>query len=328
MRAMILEAPGSDLRLVELPQPECGADDVLLKVGACGVCRTDLHILDGELIQPKLPLIPGHEIVGTVTAKGKNVERFAIGQRLGVPWLGHTCGHCRYCLSGRENLCDEARFTGYTLNGGFAEYVAADQRYCFPLPEGYSDAHAAPLLCAGLIGYRALVAAGEAEHIGIYGFGAAAHIIAQVAHWQGRKVFAFTKPSDLAGQQFARELGATWAGDSTTAPPKELDAAILFAPVGALIPEALRHTAKGGIVVCAGIHMSDVPAFPYSILWGERSIRSIANLTRRDGDEFFGIAPRAGIRTEVETFKLEQANEALARLRDGSIKGAAVLVMS
>lgn len=328
MRAMILETPGYDLRLVELPQPDCGADDVLLKVGACGVCRTDLHILDGELTQPTLPLIPGHEVVGNVVAKGKNVECFAIGQRLGVPWLGHTCGHCRYCLSGRENLCDEARFTGYTLNGGFAEYVAADQSYCFPLPEGYNDAHAAPLLCAGLIGYRALVAAGEAEHIGIYGFGAAAHIIAQVAHWQGRKVFAFTKPGDLAGQQFARELGATWAGDSMTAPPVELEAAILFAPVGALIPEALRHTAKGGIVVCAGIHMSDVPAFPYSILWGERSIRSIANLTRRDGEEFFGIAPRAGIRTEVETFQLEQANEALEKLRNGSIKGAAVLVTS
>lgn len=327
MRAMILEQPNSPLQLVELPLPVCGDNDVLLKVGACGVCRTDLHILDGELTQPTLPLIPGHEVVGGVIAKGKNVERFAIGQRLGVPWLGHTCGHCRYCLSGRENLCDEARFTGYTLNGGFAEYVAADQRYCFPLPEGFSDAHAAPLLCAGLIGYRALVAAGEAEHIGIYGFGAAAHIIAQVAHWQGRKVFAFTKPGDLAGQQFARELGAAWAGDSTTAPPRKLDAAILFAPVGALIPEALRHTAKGGIVVCAGIHMSDVPAFPYSILWGERSIRSIANLTRRDGEEFFGIAPRAGIRTEVETFKLEQANEALERLRSGKVRGAAVLVM-
>lgn len=328
MRAMILEAPGSDLRLVELPQPECGDNEVLLKVGACGVCRTDLHIMDGELTQPALPLIPGHEVVGSVVAKGKQVERFAIGQRLGVPWLGHTCGHCRYCLNGRENLCDEALFTGYTLNGGYAEYVTADQHYCFPLPEGYGDAHAAPLLCAGLIGYRALVAAGDAAHIGIYGFGAAAHIIAQVAHWQGREVFAFTKPGDLAGQQFARELGATWAGDSTTAPPRELDAAILFAPVGALIPEALRHTTKGGIVVCAGIHMSDVPAFPYSILWGERSIRSIANLTRRDGEEFFAIAPRAGIRTEVETFKLEQANEALAKLRNGSIKGAAVLVMS
>jgi propanol-preferring alcohol dehydrogenase len=325
---MILEQPDSPLRLVELPVPACGDDEVLLKVGACGVCRTDLHILDGELTRPKLPLIPGHEIVGSVVAKGKQVERFAIGQRLGVPWLGHTCGHCRYCLSGRENLCDEARFTGYTLNGGYAEYAVADQNFCFPLPEGYSDAQAAPLLCAGLIGYRALAAAGDAERIGIYGFGAAAHIIAQVAHWQWRKVFAFTRPGDTEGQRFAMQLGATWAGDSTSAPPDEMDAAILFAPVGALIPQALRHTAKGGTVVCAGIHMSDVPAFPYSILWGERSIRSIANLTRRDGEEFLSIAPKAGIRTEVETFKLEQANEALERLRNGKVRGAAVLVMS
>ena len=328
MRAMVLEAPGSPLRQVELPLPACGDNEILLKVGACGVCRTDLHILDGELTQPKLPLIPGHEIVGVVSAKGKHVERFTIGQRLGVPWLGHTCGHCRYCLSGRENLCDEALFTGYTLNGGYAEYAVADQRYCFALPEGYSDVQAAPLLCAGLIGYRALVAAGDAKRIGIYGFGAAAHIITQVAHWQWRKVFAFTRPGDLAGQQFAKELGATWAGDSSTVPPEEMDAAILFAPVGALIPEALRHIAKGGTVVCAGIHMSDVPAFPYSILWGERTIRSIANLTRRDGDEFLALATKAGIRTEVETFKLEQANEALERLRKGDIKGAAVLVMS
>jgi len=327
MRAMVLDAPGSPLRLAELPQPACGADEVLLKVGACGVCRTDLHILDGELSQPKLPLIPGHEVVGTVIEKGAQVERYAIGQRLGVPWLGHTCGHCRYCTSGRENLCDEARFTGYTLNGGYAEYAVADQRYCFPVPEGYTDAEAAPLLCAGLIGYRALAAAGDAKNIGIYGFGAAAHIIAQVAHWQRHKVFAFTRPGDLAGQQFARELGATWAGDSTAAPPEPMDAAILFAPVGALIPQALRHTAKGGTVVCAGIHMSDVPSFPYSILWGERSIRSIANLTRRDGEEFLALAPKAGIRTEVETFQLEQANEALARLRKGDIRGAAVLVM-
>lgn len=327
MRAMVLEAPGSPLRLVELPRPECGPDDVLLKVGACGVCRTDLHILDGELSEPKLPLIPGHEIVGIVTAKGERVGRFAIGQRLGVPWLGHTCGHCRYCLSGRENLCDDARFTGYTLNGGYAEYAVADQRYCFPLPEGYTDAEAAPLLCAGLIGYRALVAAGDAERIGIYGFGAAAHIITQLACWQWRKVFAFTRPGDLAGQRFAKELGATWAGDSNSKPPEEMDAAILFAPVGALIPEALRHIVKGGTVVCAGIHMSDVPAFPYSILWGERSIRSVANLTRSDGEEFLEIAPKAGIRTEVETFKLEQANEALERLRNGGIRGAAVLVM-
>jgi len=327
MRAMVLEAPGSPLQQIELPQPECGADDILLKVSACGVCRTDLHIQDGELSGPKLPLIPGHEIVGIVVAKGERVERFAIGQRLGVPWLGHTCGHCRYCISGRENLCDNARFTGYTLNGGYAEYAVADQRYCFLLPEGYTDAEAAPLLCAGLIGYRALVAAGDAKRIGIYGFGAAAHIIVQLARWQGRTVFAFTKPGDLAGQRFAKELGATWAGDSTAAPPDEMDAAILFAPVGALVPEALRHTAKGGTVVCAGIHMSDVPGFPYSILWGERTIRSIANLTRRDGEEFLSIAPKAGIRTAVETFRLEQANEALDRLRNGSIRGAAVLVM-
>jgi propanol-preferring alcohol dehydrogenase len=325
---MVLEAPGSPLQQVELQQPECGADDVLLKVSACGVCRTDLHIQDGELPGPILPLIPGHEIVGIVVAKGERVEQFAIGQRLGVPWLGHTCGHCRYCSSGRENLCDNARFTGYTLNGGYAEYAVADQRYCFLLPDGYSDAEAAPLLCAGLIGYRALVAAGDAQRIGIYGFGAAAHIIVQLARWQGRTVFAFTKPGDLAGQRFAKELGATWAGDSTAAPPDEMDAAILFAPVGALIPEALRHTAKGGTVVCAGIHMSDVPGFPYSILWGERTIRSITNLTRRDGEEFLNIAPKAGIRTSVETFQLEQANEALDRLRNGSIHGAAVLVMA
>ena len=327
MRAMVLDSPGSPLRLAELPRPACGADEVLLKVGACGVCRTDLHILDGELSQPKLPLIPGHEVVGTVLARGQRVGRFALGQRVGVPWLGHTCGHCRYCTSERENLCDDARFTGYTLNGGYAEYAVADQGFCLPLPSGYGDAEAAPLLCAGLIGYRALVAAGDAERIGIYGFGAAAHIIAQVARWQGRRVFAFTRPGDLPGQRFAMELGATWAGDSDSAPPENMDAAILFAPVGALIPQALRHTAKGGIVVCAGIHMSDVPAFPYSILWGERSIRSIANLTRRDGEEFLALAPKAGIRTEVETFRLEQANEALERLRNGNIRGAAVLVM-
>lgn len=327
MRAMVLEKSGTPLRLRDLPLPECGADDILLKVGACGVCRTDLHILDGELSESKLPLIPGHEIVGIVVDKGARVERFAIGQRLGVPWLGHTCGQCRYCLSGRENLCDDARFTGYTLNGGYAEYAAANQHYCFSLPQSYSDAGAAPLLCAGLIGYRALAAAGDAERIGIYGFGAAAHIVAQVARWQGRKVFAFTKPGDSAGQRFATELGATWAGDSTAAPPEEMDAAILFAPVGALVPQALRHTVKGGTVVCAGIHMSDIPAFPYSILWGERSVRSVANLTRRDGEEFFVIARDADIKTEVETFSLEQANDALERLRSGRIRGAAVLVM-
>ncbi len=327
MRAMVLETPGSGLRQMELPVPGYGSNDILLKVSACGVCRTDLHLVDGELPEPLLPLIPGHEIVGTVVAKGDKVERFAIGQRLGVPWLGYTCGHCRYCKSGRENLCDHARFTGYTLNGGYADHAVANQYYCFPLPNDYSDAEAAPLLCAGLIGYRALVAAGDADRIGIYGFGAAAHIVAQIAHWQERKVFAFTKPGDLAGQDFARELGVAWAGDSSTPPPDELDAAILFAPVGALVPEALRHTAKGGSVVCAGIHMSDVPGFPYSILWGERTVRSIANLTRRDGEEFFDIAVKSGVRTEVETFRLEDANEALDRLRQGRIRGAAVLIM-
>ncbi len=327
MRAMVLDAAGLPLRQTEVPRPVPGEDEVLLKVSACGVCRTDLHVVDGDLPQPKLPLILGHEIVGVVVSKGARVERFTIGQRLGVPWLGHTCGHCRYCASERENLCDTALFTGYTLNGGYAEYTVANQRYCFPLPESYSDTEAAPLLCAGLIGYRALVAAGEAERLGIYGFGAAAHIIAQVARAQGRKVFAFTRPEDVAAQRFAIELGAAWAGGSTAAPPEEMDAAIIFAPVGALITQALRHVAKGGTVVCAGIHMSDVPAFPYSILWGERTVRSIANLTRQDGEAFFDLAPRLGIRTEVESFPLESANEALDRLRQGKIRGAAVLVM-
>jgi alcohol dehydrogenase, propanol-preferring len=327
MRAMVLDAPGSTLHLAELPRPACGPGEILLRVSACGVCRTDLHILDGDLSEPKLPLVPGHEIVGTVVAKSERVEDFEIGQRLGVPWLGHTCGHCRYCTGGRENLCDQAGFTGYTIDGGYAEYAVADAHYCFPIPAGYTDAQAAPLLCAGLIGYRSLVAAGDAERIGIYGFGAAAHIITQVARWQGRTVYAFTRPGDVDGQHFARELGATWAGDSATAPPDEMDAAIIFAPVGALVPEALRHVVKGGIVVCAGIHMSEVPAFPYAILWGERSIRSVANLTRRDGEEFLAIAPKAGIRPEIEIFRLEQANEALDRLRAGRIRGAAVLSM-
>lgn len=327
MRAMILDAAGSRLREVDMPRPVPGADDVLLKVSACGVCRTDLHVIDGELPQPKHLLIPGHEIVGVVVGKGAQVERFAIGQRLGVPWLGRTCGHCRYCASGRENLCGEALFTGYTLDGGYAEYAVADQRYCLPLPDRYTDAEIAPLLCAGLIGYRALIAAGDAQRLGIYGFGAAAHIIAQVARAQGRKIFAFTKPGDVAGQAFAAELDAAWAGDSTAAPPEEMDAAIVFAPVGALVPQALRHTARGGTVVCAGIHMSDIPQFPYAILWGERVVRSVANLTRRDGEEFLDLAPRLGIRTKVETFPLESANEAVDRLRQGRIRGAAVLVM-
>lgn len=327
MKAMILDTQGRPLRLAELPRPKPGVDEILLRVHACGVCRTDLHVMDGDLRQPKLPLILGHEIVGTVVETGANVERFALGQRVGIPWLGRTCGHCAYCASGRENLCNDAQFTGYTLDGGYAEFAQADERYCFSLPDAYTDAEAAPLLCAGLIGYRALVATGDAQRIGIYGFGAAAHIIAQLALWQGRAIYAFTKPGDADGQRFARGLGAAWAGDSTAAPPQEMDAVILFAPVGALIPQALRHTAKGGTVVCAGIHMSNVPEFPYSILWGERSVRSIANLTRRDGEAFLDIAPKAGVRAEVETFPLASANEALQRLRAGRIRGAAVLIM-
>ncbi len=326
MKAMILQSQGQPLRQADIARPAVGENQVLLQVSACGVCRTDLHVLDGDLPSPKLPLILGHEIVGRVVEKGAGVNHFTIGQRLGVPWLGHTCDHCQYCDSGRENLCDQAMFTGYTLDGGYAEYVAADQNYCFPLPEGYSDAEAAPLLCAGLIGYRALLAAGNAQRLGIYGFGAAAHIIAQVARAQGRKIFAFTKPGDIPGQRFATELGATWAGDSTMSPPEELDAAIIFAPVGALVPLALRHTAKGGTVVCAGIHMSDVPQFPYSILWGERCVRSIANLTRRDAQEFLALAPELGVRTQVQTFALESANEALEHLRNGKVRGAAVLL--
>lgn len=324
---MLLDTPGGPLREAEMPTPAPAEGQLLLKVSACGVCRTDLHVMDGELSHPALPLIPGHEIVGVVVNRGARADRFSIGQRVGVPWLGHTCGHCRYCASGRENLCDQARFTGYTLNGGYAEYAVADERYCFALPENYGDAEAAPLLCAGLIGYRALVAAGDAERLGVYGFGAAAHIITQVARAQGRKVYAFTRQGDRAGQRFALELGAEWSGDSTMPPPKPMDAAILFAPVGALIPQALRHTVKGGTVVCAGIHMSDVPAFPYSLLWGERTIRSVANLTRRDGEAFLGLAPKLGVKTVVELFPLASANVALDRLRHGQVRGAAVLTM-
>ncbi|BBL56591.1 zinc-dependent alcohol dehydrogenase family protein [Methylomonas koyamae] len=326
MKAMILDRAGAPLRLADCTLPAPAAKQVLLKVRACGVCRTDLHVADGELDQAKLPLIPGHEIVGEVVAKGGLAQRFALGQRVGVPWLGHTCGRCRYCLSQRENLCEAPGFTGYTLDGGYAEYAVADQDYCFALPERYGDAEAAPLLCAGLIGYRALVAAGSAETLGIYGFGAAAHIIAQVAVWQGRRIFAFTKPGDSAGQDFARQLGAEWAGDSSQPPPRAMDAAILFAPVGALVPQALRHVAKGGTVVCAGIHMSEIPAFPYSILWGERSVRSVANLTRQDGEAFLAIAGQAPLKTHVRTFALADANQALAQLKNGQIQGAAVLI--
>lgn len=328
MKAMLLETQGIPLRLADIPLPVPGRGQILLKVSACGVCRTDLHVVDGELTQPMLPLIPGHEIVGRVLEKGDGAERFAIGQRVGVPWLGHTCGHCGYCTSGRENLCDDARFTGYTLNGGYAEYAVAEERYCLALPDRYGDAEAAPLLCAGLIGYRALLAAGGAKRLGIYGFGAAAHIIAQVATQQGRRVFAFTKPGDVAGQQFARDLGAVWAGDSTMPPPEALDAAIIFAPVGALVPEALRHLAKGGTVVCAGIHMSAIPAFPYDILWGERAIVSVANLTRQDGEAFMNLLSRLDVKTEVEVFPLAAANAALDSVRQGKVRGAAVLIIS
>jgi propanol-preferring alcohol dehydrogenase len=328
MRAMRLEQPGQPLRLQEIPVPQPGPGQVLLKVRACGVCRTDLHILDGELKEPKLPLIPGHQIVGEVVQAGETAGRFRLGQRLGVPWLGYTDGACRYCQRGQENLCDHPQFTGYTLDGGFAEYTVADQRFCFSLPESYTDVEVAPLLCAGLIGYRTYCLAGEhIERLGIYGFGAAAHIICQVAVHQGKKVFAFTSPGDTAAQDFALRLGAVWAGDSTQPPPERLDAALIFAPVGPLVVAALKAVVKGGIIVCGGIHMSDIPSFPYALLWEERVIRSVANLTRRDGEEFLVIAPQVPVRTEVQAFPLELANEALERLRRGQLTGAAVLTI-
>jgi propanol-preferring alcohol dehydrogenase len=326
MRAMVLDAPRTLLREADLPVPVPGPEQVLLRVRACGVCRTDLHVVDGELPEPKLPLVPGHEIVGTVAGKGERVERFALGDRVGVPWLGWTCGVCRYCQAGRENLCDRALFTGYQIDGGYAEYTLADQRFCFPLPPQYADVEVAPFLCAGLIGYRSLVMAGDARRLGIYGFGAAAHLVAQVALHQGRQVFAFTRAGDVEAQQFARSLGAVWAGPSDSMPPEELDAAILFAPAGELVPAALRAVAKGGTVVCGGIHMSDIPSFPYRLLWGERTLRSVANLTRRDGEEFLALAPQVPVRAQVQPFGLAQANEALARLRGGRIRGAAVLI--
>ena len=328
MRAMILDAPGQPLRAADLPMPTPNPEQVLIRVHACGICRTDLHIFDGELTQPKLPLVPGHQIVGTVEAIGERVEQFAVGDRVGVPWLGHTCNHCRYCLSERENLCDYAEFTGYQIDGGYAEYTVADERFCFPIPEGYPDLQAAPLLCAGLIGYRAYRMIGDAERLGFYGFGSAAHILIQLARYQGRQVFAFTRPGDIEGQQFARQLGAVWAGGSDDLPPEPLDAAILFAPAGQLVPAALRAVAKGGVVVCAEIHMSDIPSFPYEILWSERILRSVANLTRKDGEEFLALAPKVPIRTEVEPFPLTAANEALEALRSGKINGAAVLVVN
>lgn len=326
MRAMILRAQRELLELADIPRPRPGPGQVLIRTAACAVCRTDLHVCDGDLTEPVLPLVLGHEIVGRIEQLGPGVDRFTLGDRVGVPWLGWTCGHCRYCDSGRENLCDEARFTGYQINGGFAEYAVADQRFAFPIPDDFSDLQAAPLLCAGLIGYRSLVAAGDAERLGLYGFGAAAHIIAQVARYQGRRLFAFTREGDVATQSFARDLGAEWAGASSEDPPEELDAAIIFAPVGHLVPTALRVVSPGGTVVCAGIHMSEIPAFPYDILWKERTVCSVANLTRKDGEEFMALAPKVPVRSHVVTYPLDQANEALADLREGRLQGAAVLV--
>ena len=322
---MTFSAAGSPLREAELPGPEPGAGHVRLDVHACAVCRTDLHIVDGELSEPKLPLVLGHQIVGLVSGIGEGATRFSVGERVGVPWLGWTDGTCRFCRSGRENLCDRARLTGYQIDGGFAEQTVADERYCLRLPDSYSDLEVAPLLCAGLIGYRSLVMTGDAQRLGLYGFGASAHIIAQVARWQGRRVFAFTRAGDEEGQRFARSLGAEWAGSSTDRPPEELDAAIIFAPVGALVPAALAAVAKGGVVVCAGIHMTEIPSFSYDLLWGERVLRSVANLTRHDGEEFLQLAPQVPVRTTIREFRLEEANEALQHLRAGELNGAAVL---
>jgi alcohol dehydrogenase, propanol-preferring len=326
MRAQVLTAAGRPLAAAELPAPSPGPQQVLIAVRACAVCRTDLHVVDGELSDPKLPLVPGHEIIGTVVEKGESVDRFAIGDRVGVPWLGWTCGVCEYCRNGHENLCDRARFTGYQIDGGYAELTVADQRYCFAIDRRYGDVEAAPLMCAGLIGYRTLRMAGDAQRIGIYGFGAAAHIVAQVLRHQGRRFFAFTRPGDVTAQDFARSLGAEWAGDSDKPPPEPLDAALIFAPVGALVPAALAATKKGGTVVCGGIHMSDIPSFPYSILWEERVLRSVANLTRRDAEEFLALASEAGVKTETVTYPLARANDALADLRNGALQGAAVLI--
>jgi propanol-preferring alcohol dehydrogenase len=323
---MVLHQARTRLAGIEAPDPVPGDGQVLISVSACGVCRTDLHVVDGELTSPRLPIVPGHEIVGQVLANGPGASRFAAGTRVGIPWLGWTCGSCGYCRAGRENLCDEARFTGYQIDGGYADRAVADERYVFALPDGYSDIEAAPLLCAGLIGYRALVKAGDARRLGVYGFGAAAHIVAQIAVWQGRELFGFTRAGDSVAQAFARELGAVWTGASEEMPPAPLDAAIIFAPAGPLVPLALRALRKGGRVVCAGIHMSDIPSFPYDILWGEREIVSVANLTRGDAEAFLALAPKVPVRTTVERFRLAQANEALDRLRHGDVRGAAVLV--
>jgi propanol-preferring alcohol dehydrogenase len=326
MRAMLLEVPGRPLRALELSTPEPGPGQVLVRIRACAVCRTDLHLVDGELPRPKLPVIPGHEIVGEVVRRGAGVDTLRPGQRVGIPWLGHTCGCCWYCLHGAENLCDVPGFTGYTIDGGYADHTVADAAYCFPLPEIYGAVEAAPLLCAGLIGYRSLSMAGQAERLGLYGFGAAAHIVAQVAAFQGREVYAFTRPGDVAAQAFARALGARWVGGSDESPPERLDATLIFAPVGSLVPLALQTVRKGGIVVCGGIHMSDIPSFPYRHLWEERVLRSVANLTRRDALEFLALAPQVPVRTETIAYPLEQANKALDDLRHGRLQGAAVLV--
>ena len=328
MRAMVFERVGQALRPVERPVPAPPPGAIRVRVRACGVCRTDLHLVDGDLKDPKLPVVPGHQVVGTIDEMGAGVERFSRGERVGIPWLGGSCGACHFCGSGRENLCDHARYTGYQIDGGFAELCVADARFCFPIPAEFPSLQAAPLLCAGLIGYRSLKMTGEAERIGFYGFGASAHILIQVARHQGREVYAFTRPGDEAAQRFARDLGAAWAGDSSERPPAELDAAILFAPVGDLVPAALRSVAKGGVVVCAGIHMSDIPGFPYSILWGERVLRSVANLTRSDGEEFFPIAQQVGVRTQITSYGLEETNRALDDLRAGRITGAAVIEVS
>lgn len=325
MRAMVLDAPRQALRQALVPVPSPADGQVLVRVHACGLCRTDLHVVDGELTRPKLPLIPGHQIVGEIMAVGARVEERQVGERVGIAWLGWTCGRCEPCRHGRENLCDQARFTGYDIDGGYAEYAVADARFCFPIPRGYPDAQAAPLLCAGLIGYRSLMAAGDGLRLGLYGFGAAAHIVAQLALHQGRSVFAITRPGDVASQAFALQLGAAWAGDTSQSLPEELDAAIIFAPAGDLVPLALGAVAKGGTVVCAGIHMSDIPSFPYELLWGERMVRSVANLTRQDGIEFLALAPQVPVLTTVETHPLEQANQALTQLRDGRVQGALVL---
>lgn len=325
MRAMVFERVGESLREAALDDPVAGPGEILIAVRACGVCRTDLHIVDGELAEPKLPLVPGHQIVGTLVGRGEGAERFADGRRVGVPWLGWACGECRYCLSERENLCDRARFTGYDVDGGYAELAVADERFCFAIPDAYTDAQAAPLLCAGLIGYRALRLVGDAERIGFYGFGASAHILCQIAVHQGRRVFAFTREGDEQTQAFARRLGAEWAGSSTQLPPEQLDGAIVFAPVGALMPAALRASAKGARVISAGIHMSEIPAFPYESLWGERALGSVANLTRRDGEEFLELAPQVPVRTETSAYPLAEANRALEDLRAGALRGAAVL---